>query len=73
MSNVSLVLALCVAMAAAAPAQAPVELKVGDKAPDFTLPVNAQIQQLNSGTCTANCGPGPRLAAKLAELNVKKK
>ena len=38
MSKVSLVLALCVAMAAATSAQAPVELKVGDKAPDFTLP-----------------------------------
>ena len=188
MSKVSLVLALCVAMAGAASAQAAIELKVGDKAPDFTLPgtdgkthrladykrkavvvawypaaltsgctiecrsfrdsqtviqsydvayfmasvdtpeknlefakmeqanfpllsdtdkkvataygvlsprgtanrwtfyigpdgniqfidktVGAQIQELNSGTCTTNCGPGPKLAAKLGELNVKKK
>lgn len=34
--------------------------------------VNQQLQELTSGTCTANCGPGPKLAAKLAELNVKK-
>jgi peroxiredoxin Q/BCP len=35
--------------------------------------VGAQIQEMTNGTCTANCGPGPKLAAKLAELNVKKK
>ena len=34
--------------------------------------VNQQLQELTGGSCTANCGPGPRLAAKLAELNVKK-
>jgi peroxiredoxin Q/BCP len=34
--------------------------------------VNTQVGELTSGTCTANCGPGPKLAAKLAELNVKK-
>lgn len=47
-------------------------------APDGTIQfidktVNQQIAELMSDTCTANCGPGPRLAAKLAELNVKKK
>lgn len=35
--------------------------------------VNAQIQELSNNSCTTNCGPGPKLAAKLAELNVKKK
>jgi thioredoxin-dependent peroxiredoxin len=34
--------------------------------------VNQQIQELTNGTCTTGCGPGPKLAAKLAELNVKK-
>jgi peroxiredoxin Q/BCP len=34
--------------------------------------VGQQIQELNNGTCTSNCGPGPKLAAKLAELNVRK-
>jgi len=46
-------------------------------APDGTIQyidktVNQQLGELTSGTCTANCGPGPKLAAKLAELNVKK-
>jgi peroxiredoxin Q/BCP len=47
-------------------------------APDGTIQfidktVNQQIAELSNDACTANCGPGPHLAAKLAELNVKKK
>ena len=47
-------------------------------APDGTIQfidktVNQQIQELTSGSCTTDCGPGPKLAAKLAELKVKKK
>jgi len=47
-------------------------------APDGTIQfidktVNQQIGELTSGTCTTDCGPGPKLAAKLAELKVKKK
>ena len=34
--------------------------------------VNQQIQELSNGTCKTNCGPGPKLAAKLAELSVRK-
>ena len=34
--------------------------------------VNMQLRELTGGTCTTDCGPGPKLAAKLAELNVKK-
>ena len=33
--------------------------------------VNQEIRELSNG-CTTDCGPGPKLAAKLAELNVKK-
>lgn len=35
--------------------------------------VNAQIAELSNGACSKDCGPGPKLAAKLAELKVKKK
>jgi peroxiredoxin Q/BCP len=46
-------------------------------APDGTIQyidkaVNQQLGELTSGACTANCGPGPKLAAKLDELKVKK-
>jgi peroxiredoxin Q/BCP len=46
-------------------------------APDGTIQyidktVNQQIAELSNGSCTTDCGPGPKLAAKLAELKVKK-
>ena len=34
--------------------------------------VNQQLAELTNGQCTTDCGPGPKLAAKLAELKVKK-
>jgi peroxiredoxin Q/BCP len=46
-------------------------------APDGTIQhidkaINQQIQELSNGSCTTDCGPGPKLAAKLSELKVKK-
>jgi peroxiredoxin Q/BCP len=46
-------------------------------APDGTIQyidktVNQQLGELTNG-CTVDCGPGPKLAAKLAELKVRKK